>query len=395
MILIVIINVRIGYQPKVLIDKGDTIQYELVKELRGLKHALDQDADLEMQDIYPEGFVFLNAVSALAWSSFVDSEKHRKYFEEGHAEVHKAWTKVTSPVGKAPFSEGLSLPYGSFYNGWNTYVLALKLRLDSTSMRKIEEIRLFQQQCDGIAKAIQERTYPPSYYGGVWPADVVLCVAALSLHDELFEPRYKGVIDQWLRGVKRRLDVRGMIPHSLHPANGTVQENARGSSMALMLIFLQDIDLQFAQEQFVLFKANFLDSVFGLTGIREYPKGDPGPGDIDSGPVILGFGGAATIVGMQTLSIFDEHELSLRIRKAIEAMAFPLQNEHYKQYFFGKLPIADAFIAWSHSRMQMPSRETSFVQFRLYSLFAFVILSISFWILIRNKGDGSKTSQVV
>jgi len=43
--------------------------------------------------------------------------------------------------------------------------------------------------------------------------------------------------------------------------------------------------------------------------------------------------------------------------------------------------------------MKMPEQEIAFIQFRLYSLFSFVLLSTFFWILIGNKGHG--TNQVL
>lgn len=381
MIIIVIVNVRLGFQPEVMIDQGDTIQYELVKELRGLKRAIYNNADLEMQNIYPEGYVFLNAVYALAWTSFLRNVEHNSYFDEGYAEIQKAWLKIYSVEGRSQFSEDLLLPYGSFYNGWSSYVLGSKLRLEGAARRRDQEVQLFKQQCNSMADAVQRETYPSSYHGGAWPADVMLCVASLSLHDQLFEPQYKDVIEKWLSEVNKRLDSNGVIPHSVHPASGKPKENARGSSMALMLIFLHDIDLQFAQGQFRLFKENFLDTIMGLTGIREYPKGYAGSGDVDSGPVIFGFGGAATIVGMQTLSLYGDHSSGLRIRNAVEALAFPAQKEDHKQYLFGALPMVDAFIAWSHSRMKTPTQTPSFVHFHLYSMVLFALLSILFWML--------------
>lgn len=382
LIIIAIVNVRLGYQPELIIDKGDTIQHELVKELRGLKSALSGNADLEMQTIYPEGYVFLNSIYALAWSSFLRHNEHHKYFDEGYAEIQKAWLKINSEEGRSPFSADLLLPYGSFYNGWSSYVLASKLRLEIATLRNDQEVQHFKQQCNGIAQAIQRETYPSSYHEGAWPADVTLCVASLSLHDQLFEPKYEDVIEKWLSEVNERLDSDGMIPHSVHPGNGKPKENARGSSMALMLIFLYDIDVQFAQGQFLLFKENFIDTVVGLTGVREYPKGYSGTGDIDSGPVIFGFGGAATIVGMQTLSLFGEHNASLNIRNAVEAIAFPMESEHDKEYFFGAVPMADAFIAWSHSRVRSPAREIVFVEFRLWSVILFAVLAVLFWMVI-------------
>lgn len=395
MFLIVVINVKLNYKPDVTANTGDTINYDLLKGLRGLKRALNANADTDMQQIYPEGYMFLNAIYALAWSNFLQEDKNKAFADEGRTELEKAWSKTSSATAKAPFDEELSLPYGAFYNGWSSYVLGAKLRLEAATMRNEKEVDQFKHQCAEISKAIREGIYPVSYYGGAWPADVVLCIAALSMHDKLFEPEYGDVIEYWLDAVKKSLDIRGLIPHSVHPGNTSVLEGARGSSQALMLIFLRDIDPSFAKEQFELFKANFIDTTLGLTGVREYPKGESGTGDIDSGPVIFGFGGAATIVGMQTLSLYGEHELSLRIRNAVEALAFSHEGDHEKDYFFGLLPIADAFITWSHSNMNSTEVDISFTRFRIYSFIAFISLSIFFWILISDRKPDSKRSLTV
>src|SRR5688500_11200864 len=143
-----------------------------------------------MQKIYPEGFVFLNSIYALAWSSFLSHEDHGRYFKEGYAEIQKAWLKIDSHEGRSPFSPDLLLPYGSFYKGWSSYVLASKLRMEIPVLRNGQEVQHFKQQCNAIARAIQRETYPESYHEGAWPADVMLCVAALSMHDQLFEPEY-------------------------------------------------------------------------------------------------------------------------------------------------------------------------------------------------------------
>jgi hypothetical protein len=385
-IIIGLVNVRLRYQPEIIIQGADTIQYELVKELRGLQKELNEQADVEMQKVYPEGYIFLNAVDALAWTSFLRHQEHHEYFAEGHAEIQKAWTKIDSENGKLPFSEDLPLPYGAFYNGWSSYVLGSKLRLEPVSMRDEQEIHQFRKQCDKIANAIQQATYPESYPGAAWPADAMLCVASLSIHDEVFEPRYIDIVKAWLQEVKQRLDSRGMVPHAVRAKSGMPAENARGSSMALMLIFLRDIDLQFAQDQFLVFNKHFIDSQFGLTGIREYAKSESGNGDIDSGPVILGFGGAATIVGMQTLSLYGEDEPGLKVRNTVEAFGIPIQSEGHKQYLLGELPIADAFIAWSHSRMKNElAHRPLFLRFHIISLLIVALLSVLFWMILNQQ----------
>ena len=89
-IIVVSINVKIRHNPEIIIRDHDTIQFELVKELKGLKQALDQNADIEMQKIYPEGYVFFNAIYALAWASFLRHEAHHHYLVEGHSEIQSA-----------------------------------------------------------------------------------------------------------------------------------------------------------------------------------------------------------------------------------------------------------------------------------------------------------------
>ena len=350
-ILIVIANVKVNYQPEIKLDNGRIVNGDLIKEIRGLKDALNANEDLEMQRLYPEGYMFLNVIYSLAWCNLLEGDKNGAFVKEGLAEIQKAWQKINDSRGREPFSEELSPPFGSFYKGWNTYLLGRKLCLKALHDSDEEEVAQFKQQCEEISKAVQEKVYPVSYYGGAWPADVLVSVASLSLHDRVFEPKYKQTIHDWLEKIKNQFDVNGMIPHSVRPSDGRPIEKARGSSQALMLIFLRDIDQQLASDQFKLFKEKFIDTKFGLTGIREYSKGEFGMGDVDSGPVVFGFGGAATIVGVQTLFLYGEYELSVKIRNTIEALGFPLVNGNVKKYFFGMLPIADAFIAWSHSRV--------------------------------------------
>jgi hypothetical protein len=384
---IIFVNIRIGYPPQVETIGSKVMSDDLLKELRGLKLALQKDADIDMQKVYPEGYLFINALYGLAWCNFleINKNKHDTYFNEGHVEIQQSWDKINSEVGRSSFNENLPLPYGAFYTGWNTYLLGKKLGIEPVKDRNANEVNLFQQQCELINSAISKNIFPSSYNGGAWPADAVVCIAVLSLHDRLFEVKYGGAIKAWLNEVKTKLDNHGLIPHSVNPLNNEPTETARGSSQSLMLIFLKDIDAEFAHLQFRVFKSNFLDRNVGLTGIREYPKDDYGIGDIDSGPVIFGLGAAATIVGKQTLNLYGEQGSASEIHNMIEAFGFPCQNNESKTYLFGLLPMADAFIAWGHSTMNIKSSEANFTTFHIYSLILVLILGLMLWFLFKRK----------
>ncbi len=381
-IAVIFVNVKVHYSPQFKVVNSDTINYALLSELRGLKHALQNNADVEMQNVYPEGYLFLNALYGLAWCNFIE-DPNNEFFKEGHHEIQNAWDKINSDIGRSPFTEELPLSYGAFYTGWSTYLLGKKLSVEREEDRDANEIAQFKQQCEQIDSAIGHKTYPLSYHDGAWPADAVVCVAALSLHDKLLPTIYAPSIKAWLNKVKAKLDSHGLIPHSINPLNDGPIEKARGSSQSLMLIFLKDIDNEFSLEQFKIYKANFLDSKFGLRGVREYYKGEYGKGDIDSGPVIFQFGSAATIVGMSTMELYQDESIAIEIRNMIEAFGFPMENQEHKTYLFGLIPMADAFIAWGHSTLKLSHTEASFTSFRIYSLALILILSALLYILFR------------
>jgi hypothetical protein len=387
---ILFFNLRIHYSPDVQIESGKEINMDVVAELRGLNSALAENADADMQRLYPEGYIFLNALYALSLTNFIGNlDKQTLYFREGYREIHSSWTKINSEIGRSTFHEIQPGNFGAFYSGWNNYVLAKKLSLQDSTRRDTSEVIQFKNQCKAIALSFEKYVYPVSYVGAAWPADGMVCMTSLALHDRLFQPRYSKLISQWIEKVKNNLDENGLIPHSAHPITGKRIESARGSSHGLMLIFLKDIDAQFGAQQFTTYRALFLDEHVGLCGIREYPNSNTSTssGDIDSGPVILGIGSAATLVGMHTLSLYGDHETSTSIRNEIETFGFPTTtSKGSKHYLFGKLPIADAFISWGLSEGNISEKyNPAFLKFHFYSLLAGGVLGLMLWWLWKKR----------
>jgi hypothetical protein len=94
--------------------------------------------------------------------------------------------------------------------------------------------------------------------------------------------------------------------------------------------------------------------------------------------VVLGIGGASTIVGMRTMAQFGEQTIATGLRNTIEATAFPMYTTGGKKYLFGTLPMADVFIAWAnsvemteHKRRQADDHWP--FHFHLYSFFIILV----------------------
>ncbi len=341
-------NLRLYHNPTL----NTTLGYnkDVYAQLQHLKTELhDNNAGTKMQQIFPEGFVFINALYALTWCDLVETNTDSTITKEAITEVDWAISEMLSEYAKSSFNEELPLKYGVFYRGWTNYVIARRINLGTTSKSLI---KLFQQNCGEISTAYQksESPYLESYYMAAWPADNMLAIASLNLGEQILAGSHspKSILPNWLEKVKNLLDDNGRIPHGVQWETGKTIEASKGNSMSLMLCFLYDIDSSFAKSQFINYKENFLDERLGLPGIREHAKGLAGDGDIDSGPVIWGIGGAASIVGQRTMATYSEWNVYQGLRNSIEAFGAAYTRNGKKKYVFGQMPMADAFIAWSN-----------------------------------------------
>ncbi len=213
---------------------------------------------------------------------------------------------------------------------------------------------------------------------------MIVGMASVAIHEELFPGLYQEAIAEWLRLVEARTDSLGLISHASYWPGGEVMKPARGSSQSLILNFLIEIDSSYARDKFEIYKEVFLDYRMGMPGIREYPKGAEGNGDIDSGPVIFDIGGAASIVGQRVMARYGEDEIAMGLRNSIEAFGVGKTKGGKKNYLFGQLAMADAFIAWSNAVEATESEKlTGTGGWRLKVQFlSAVLLLIGGWVII-------------
>ena len=399
---IVYLNCRLYYQPRFEKIGNTTLNKDVLNQLHFLKRKIHTGAANDMQGIYPEGYLFLNALYGLSWCELANAVDHQsELYKEAHAEIQIAFDEVNSGKGKSIFPPTLPIPYGVFYTGWNNYLLGKKLSVENPQERDSVEISLYLRQCTSIVEALNnsETPYPESYANASWPSDATVAVASLSFEKNIRTPLFDADMKKWIDKVKLNLDTCGLLPHSTDAVTGKVMNGTRGNSQALILIFLVDIDSAFAREQFNLYKSKFLTTRFGLPGLREYATEEWAEGDVDSGPVIFGIGGAASIVGLRTMIVFGEQTTAIGLRNSIEAFGMASTNDGEKKYLFGQLPMADAFFVWANSmeiteEKMLATSESWRGRFQLYSvltLVAMILLLLWIWSKLpwRNKANSA------
>src|SRR5690606_2931017 len=107
------------------------------------------------------------------------------------AEARWALRALDSPTGRAPFSAGLTPPYGVFYVGWTSWLRGGVVRLAGGPAAAPEEAARLAEDTDALAAAFTEHLddtgspFLPAYPDQAWPVDSVVAVAALRLADHL------------------------------------------------------------------------------------------------------------------------------------------------------------------------------------------------------------------
>lgn len=275
-IFILVLNVRLhrpGNVPVVL------------AQLEYLEDALAKGADEKMQSYFPEGYVFTWALYGLASAQVVQQFEFNDPRRSHHlAESWRAWEAIQSPEGKSTFVQEMSPEWGTFYAAWSLYLLAEYVRAAGPETVDASVLERFTRDADAFAQALEghETPFLASYPDAAWPADTSVGIAALGIYNSTIAPRYEQVIDNWVLKAKRLLNPElGALSHAADATTGTPTGGVRGGSLALMSRVLVEADPDFARDQYAILRSHFVDYRLGLPGVREYPHGVRGNGDID------------------------------------------------------------------------------------------------------------------
>lgn len=161
---------------------------------------------------------------------------------------------------------------------------------------------LHRRLCEALLAALQARQGAPidAYPGLVWTFDTVPVLLALRLRDHTHGlPGAEEAIAAHLAWADAHLDTAtGLPPNRVYLDRPGVWEGPRGCDIALRIALLAQFDPARAAAMYERFVARFAVDAAGLHGFAEWPDGQTGRPDADSGPVLFGLGMAATGLGL-------------------------------------------------------------------------------------------------
>jgi len=243
--------------------------------------------------------------------------------------------RILSEKAKSTFNPNLEPKYGMFYNGWTNYTLKKYLESNlfqySTIPDRVKaankniEKRIISAQLDSLRLL-------DTYSEASWPADNMIGV--LSLDND-------SIATSWLSKI---LDTTEH-PSDLIHHTGSDTKKIRGSSSALITFCLTEMNYDKVDLYNQTFRELFIDEYLGVQLVKENEDGS-GDWDVDSGPVVFGYGASATIMNIKTQASLH-HKKSKRTWALMNTISLPVNVFGKKYYLFKKEPMFDLFMLWA------------------------------------------------
>lgn len=137
-----------------------------------------------------------------------------------------------------------------------------------------------------------------SYPQHIWIPDNTVALASLHLYGECTgQPQFDSLCKDWVNYAKRNFsdDATQTLCSTINPQDGSTMEEARGSMLGWAILFIYRFDKDYAQQLYTNYKEHFSNNLLYFRLFKERAGNYTiGEGDIDSGPLLLGYSIPAT-----------------------------------------------------------------------------------------------------
>ena len=297
-----------------------------------LSRILDKGYDDDLQRRFPEGKLFSNAILALSTIEYC--EKNTRQNAAYAKIVDNCIRRIQSDRSMRVFNKNMTPEFGMFFNGWSnlvyaSYINSQLIEFSSISQNVIEASKQIETRLTAIQRDSLQilNTYPSSN----WPADNLIGV--ISLKDTQLQQNW---ISEIFAGATHH---SGLINHA-----SSSTSKIRGSSNAMMIYCLSKAGYKEIEEYNDKYKDVFVDEYIGIQLVQENVDGSNAM-DVDSGPVILGYGASATIMNIKAQASLKNTK-ARRSWAAMNTISAPVNIFNRKFYIFKKEPMLDLFMLW-------------------------------------------------
>ena len=310
----------------------------ITNQISYLSRILDNGYDDELQSRFPEGKLFSNSILAL---STIEYCERNNITDERYSQiVDNCIKRIQSDRTTRIFNPDMEPKYGMFYNAWSNYVCKTyknsQIFNSSLIQKRVEEQS--NKIADRLVNTLNDSLrLLDSYPGANWPADNFIGIISLA-NDSIKQG--------WMKTMLNSTEhPSGLIHHA-----GSNPSEIRGSSTAMITFCLSELDLEEIHDYNKKFKEIFVDEYLGVQLVKEN-EGGTNEMDVDSGPVVFGYGASATIMNIKTQANLNCANAKFTWA-AMNLISFPINVFWQKYYLLKKEPMFDLFMLWGSVELQ-------------------------------------------
>ena len=192
---------------------------------------------------------------------------------------------------------------------------------------------LLAEQVESLAKEIDSSPHGllDDYPGECYPIDVLPAIAAIHRAGALLGKDRSAFVSRSIRAFQgRAVDAdTGLPAYEVDSKTGQGVGPARGIGISYMLIWAPELWPGTAEQWYASFERYFWHEGMLLKGFREFPQGLASPDwsiDVDAGPVIWGYGTAASAFGIGSARANGRLDQAYALGAQAMAASWPLPD---------------------------------------------------------------------
>ncbi len=190
---------------------------------------------------------------------------------------------------------------------------------------------LLRDQVETLSKELDESPYGllDDYPCQCYPTSVLSAIAAINRADSVLGTDHSNFVKRSIRGFQGKLvDSTGLPPYRANADNGYIGL-ARGCSSQWATVWAPTLWPEYSKQLYESFDEHFWQERWTAAGFREFRKNEPNSDwymDVDSGPVIAGFGAAATAFGLGAARANGRLDHAYPVTTEAIVISWPLLN---------------------------------------------------------------------
>ena len=193
---------------------------------------------------------------------------------------------------------------------------------------------LLRWQVGSLANELDESPHGllDDYPGQCYPVDIVPAIAAIRRADAAIGMDHSQFVARAIRGFEgTRLDSHTGLPaYVVDSKTGRGEDSARGVGLSFMLTWAPQLWPQTARDWYAKYTEQFWQEGLFFAGFREFPRdidiGWFNMSDVDAGPIIAGYGVAASAFGVGAARAMGDMDRAYKLAAQALVASWPLPN---------------------------------------------------------------------